>query len=163
MVTELRRAQLRAADARYRAANREKLNAKQREARAADPTKQAARMRDYRRRKPDVMRAIEARRVRPAEQREKFNRYRSEWRKANPDKVREHAEKRRCSGRLPPGTIKRIGEAQGWRCACCTVDLRTSGYHKDHIIPLSKGGPHAPENIQLLCPPCNLRKGAKLP
>jgi 5-methylcytosine-specific restriction endonuclease McrA len=33
----------------------------------------------------------------------------------------------------------------------------------DHIMPLARGGKHSPANIQLLCPPCNLRKSAKHP
>lgn len=31
----------------------------------------------------------------------------------------------------------------------------------DHIIPLSKGGTHTEDNIELVCLPCNLRKGNK--
>lgn len=34
-------------------------------------------------------------------------------------------------------------------------------YHVDHIQPLSKGGPHAPNNLQILLAVDNLRKGAK--
>jgi 5-methylcytosine-specific restriction endonuclease McrA len=37
------------------------------------------------------------------------------------------------------------------------------GYHKDHVVPLALGGEHAPNNIQLLCPACNLSKGARHP
>jgi 5-methylcytosine-specific restriction endonuclease McrA len=29
----------------------------------------------------------------------------------------------------------------------------------DHIIPLARGGGHTIDNIQFLCPPCNLSKG----
>ena len=34
-------------------------------------------------------------------------------------------------------------------------------YHRDHIVPLSKGGGSEPGNIQLLCRWCNLSKGNK--
>lgn len=33
----------------------------------------------------------------------------------------------------------------------------------DHVIPLSKGGQHCLENLELLCMPCNRAKGDKLP
>ena len=65
-------------------------------------------------------------------------------------------------GRLPRGTIKRIGELQRWLCPACQVDI-LSGYHMDHIVALANGGKHEPTNIQLLCGPCNLRKAAKDP
>ena len=32
-------------------------------------------------------------------------------------------------------------------------------YHIDHVVPLSRGGKNDLPNLQLLCPPCNLRKG----
>jgi 5-methylcytosine-specific restriction endonuclease McrA len=88
--------------------------------------------------------------------------YTREYRKRNPEMMREARAKRRGLGRLPRGTIKRIGEAQRWRCAVCSVCI-TGCYHMDHINPISKGGEHVPGNIQLLCPSCNLRKNAKDP
>lgn len=33
------------------------------------------------------------------------------------------------------------------------------GFHRDHIVPVSRGGTNDFENIQLLCPPCNTQKG----
>jgi 5-methylcytosine-specific restriction endonuclease McrA len=35
--------------------------------------------------------------------------------------------------------------------------------HVDHILPLALGGDNRRKNIQLLCPTCNLSKGAHHP
>lgn len=48
-------------------------------------------------------------------------------------------------------------------CYYCDKRIATDGYslHFDHIIPLSKGGPHSVENLCVSCPACNLRKSDK--
>lgn len=86
------------------------------------------------------------------------------YRAANPDKVREFAQRRkgRKLGRLPRGTVARIGDMQRWKCAICRIGVRNK-YHLDHIVPLAGGGTHVPRNIQLLCGQCNVRKSAKDP
>jgi 5-methylcytosine-specific restriction endonuclease McrA len=33
----------------------------------------------------------------------------------------------------------------------------------DHIVPLARGGTNDADNIQILCEPCNLRKGSHMP
>jgi 5-methylcytosine-specific restriction endonuclease McrA len=43
-----------------------------------------------------------------------------------------------------------------------TPRVRFVGLHVDHVHPLSKGGKSTPENLQLLCPGCNTRKGARV-
>jgi 5-methylcytosine-specific restriction endonuclease McrA len=91
---------------------------------------------------------------------EQLRRYRA----ANPHKAREWAQNRRNRkvGKLPYGTVPRIGDAQKWRCAICGTGIR-DGYHVDHIMPIARGGKHEPRNIQLLCESCNVRKNAKDP
>jgi 5-methylcytosine-specific restriction endonuclease McrA len=86
------------------------------------------------------------------------------YRKANPHKVREFTARRhgRKLGRLPRGTVQRIGQAQRWKCAVCRASLK-AGYHLDHVMPLALGGEHLASNVQLLCPTCNVRKAAKDP
>jgi 5-methylcytosine-specific restriction endonuclease McrA len=51
----------------------------------------------------------------------------------------------------------------GMVCHICTEDIASlDDLHFDHVIPLSKGGPHAAENIRPSHALCNLRKGARL-
>lgn len=85
------------------------------------------------------------------------------YRKENPEKVREWTAKRKNAkiGRLPKGTIKSKKEIQNNKCVYCKTDISIT-FHVDHIIPLAKGGTHEPNNIQILCPTCNLRKSDKL-
>lgn len=51
------------------------------------------------------------------------------------------------------------------KCQCCKKELSFDGSHLeddypsiDHIIPLSKGGTHTWDNVQLLCRKCNYTK-----
>jgi len=64
---------------------------------------------------------------------------------------------------IPPTWRIEILESQNHRCAACGADLRQTGHHIDHIIPFARGGGSGRENLQALCPDCNLRKGARLP
>lgn len=86
------------------------------------------------------------------------------YRAKYPEKVKEFTLKRKSRkyGRLPRGTVSSIGAYQRWKCVVCKVGIK-GNYHVDHIVPLAKGGTHTPENIQLLCPSCNVRKSAKDP
>ena len=47
-------------------------------------------------------------------------------------------------------------------CNCCKEVFPTRIYLQvDHIIPMAKGGLTVPENLQILCRTCNMRKGDK--
>lgn len=63
---------------------------------------------------------------------------------------------------LSKDRIKKLIKLQHNRCYCCGISLKY-GYHVDHTIPLALDGPHSDSNIQLLCPSCNLSKGAMHP
>ena len=52
-------------------------------------------------------------------------------------------------------------ERQGKRCAGCKRRLPMDVLHVDHIKAFSKGGSDLPRNLQLLCGPCNGKKGNK--
>lgn len=88
------------------------------------------------------------------------------WRDKNPDLVSEREARRRgakkAERRLGPGTISRIFEAQKGKCAICKTCVKKKR-HVDHIQPIAKGGKHIAENLQILCPSCNVRKSAKDP
>jgi hypothetical protein len=53
-----------------------------------------------------------------------------------------------------------LGRRDGFACTNCRAveDLQI-----DHILPVSRGGTSDLVNLQILCKPCNKRKGNKLP
>lgn len=85
-----------------------------------------------------------------------------EWRKSN---VRTDVSRRRAKLKAAPGShtaaeARAIRAAQKDRCAACACSLGGKG-HLDHITPLALGGSNDKRNLQFLCKPCNLRKGAR--
>lgn len=79
-------------------------------------------------------------------------------------RIKKHARKaaeRGCNGRMSKGLKDRLHVLQKGRCAYCQEALTES--HLDHIMPLALGGSGHDANYQLLCPSCNIRKGAKHP
>ena len=49
-------------------------------------------------------------------------------------------------------------ERQRGRCAICGKHFEIGEMHGDHIVPWSKGGKTVPENCQMLCTTCNIKK-----
>jgi 5-methylcytosine-specific restriction endonuclease McrA len=50
-----------------------------------------------------------------------------------------------------------LQEQCGHRCAGCGI--KSKKLTKDHVVPVSKGGSDAIENIRPMCNKCNARKG----
>lgn len=59
--------------------------------------------------------------------------------------------------------INDLYEKQYGVCVYCPADLSGKNYHIDHIMPLVLLGRNSIENLQLLCPTCNHRKGGMHP
>lgn len=58
--------------------------------------------------------------------------------------------------------IQELLKKQNNKCVYCKKDIKKK-YHADHIMPLYLNGRNEIENIQLLCPKCNLTKNKKHP
>lgn len=141
---EARRAQKR----EYQRENREKMNRTSREWAEKNRPRVYAAIRKYR----ASGRSLEMERAR---------------RKANPEPARARVRTRRARLQGAEGThtsedVERLLQSQRHRCAACGGCV-ASGYHVDHKVPVSRGGSNWPDNLQILCPRCNLSKGARTP
>ena len=87
----------------------------------------------------------------------------------HPDRKREKKQRFRARRRNQLGVVSRdiiprLLASQLYRCVACGTDIHPpQPYHLDHIFPIARGGMHDDSNLQCLCPPCNISKGAKLP
>jgi 5-methylcytosine-specific restriction endonuclease McrA len=131
--------------------------------------------------KPDMYRAIAKRAcalwrlMHPERNRVAQSRYRAEnpekcrtaerlWRERNPEWHR-LKDQRRKAQKLGSGGVVTVSDwmailrAYENRCAYCGRDGKLE---QDHIMPLSRGGGHTPQNIAPACGFCNRSKGSKL-
>ena len=85
------------------------------------------------------------------------------WRQNNPEKAAAKYAKRRARKQATPlsadqqHTLLTFFAARRRISQCLGIQ-----FHVDHVIPLARGGPHAPSNLQLLPWKINIKKGAKL-
>lgn len=87
-----------------------------------------------------------------------------EWRKVNKESIylRNRARKLKIKefDKVSQDFINKI-KTEILNCVYCNIKLDDINRHIDHIVPLSKGGKHSPNNITLCCKTCNLSKGSK--
>ena len=151
--------------AKWRAANTEKIRAQQRANYEATKYHQLAVQKARRARNPELFKA----RVKDWVDRNgaRMTELRRRWKAENRARVCAYSQARRArlasvGGRLTEGDVKRLLVLQKRRCAVCRTSIRKK-FHADHVVPLAKGGDNSMLNMQLLCPRCNLQKGAKHP
>jgi hypothetical protein len=160
--------------ARWQRTNVERARATSKRWYEAHPEHNLNNARKYRERHPDVIlqRRREWKKNHPIEWLE----HKARWRKNNVEKIRESIRRARRSNPakfadrarqrrahkhgtindLTPQQWEVIKAAFDQRCAYCgRNDLPLT---QDHVIPLSKGGPHTASNIVPACRPCNAKK-----
>ena len=94
--------------------------------------------------------------------------YQKRWMKANPERVRvsknlsrRQRDARKRATRNGDVSYRRILKRDGYWCGICGVMIigaSLSEIHFDHIVPLSRGGAHVEDNIQVSHSICNMRK-----
>lgn len=166
---------------RYRERNREKLRRRAKAIYAANPEKEKARHREWVDKNQQHLREYGRARYakNPHPKRVAAKKFRDsrpgynaaickQWVKNNPERVRllntiaKHR-RRSAAGSFTPDDIIRLRAAQRGKCAHCRTKLTKKNTNIDHIMPIVLGGSNFPENLQLLCEPCNKSKGAKHP
>ena len=59
-------------------------------------------------------------------------------------------------------TGESTNRVRGYRCKLCKRVFDLDIMEVDHIYPQARRGGERPSNLQLLCPPCNKKKGSKV-
>lgn len=165
--------------ARYREKNREKVRAGNRGQYRKNRERRLAYAKAYITGNPWVKRASALSRNKG-----RYNEWKRRWRRANVERDRaararyyrahrfaakltgmnRRARKLAAGGLFSKADVAFLMTKQRGRCAhfWCRVNVRKA-YHIDHIIPLSAAGRNDRRNLQILCPFCNLSKGALHP
>ncbi len=109
--------------------------------------------------------------------RERFRTWAAGWRKKNPDKVKAAEQRRVAVGKAAEQSQLRRARIRGNRVVKCgkiisllrlmplcqyCFTLISGKPTIDHVIPISRGGAHAPGNLVAACPRCNSQKHNKL-
>jgi hypothetical protein len=148
---------------KYRAANAEKVAERHRKYQAANAEKVYERKRKYYEANQEKL-AERARKYYEAN-RENFAECKRKWRAANAEKIAADAAERRALkiNATPPLTLAQKEQIIArYVIAQQLNSLSAPGtYHVDHIIPLSKGGLHHPDNLRVIRAVDNLRKSAR--
>lgn len=138
----------------------------ERRKRLAEPEAARARarqsMKRWRGRNPEQARAKN--RADYAKHREKRVTRSVAWAKENPERYRAIQRNREIRERNAPGggvsysQWMAVLDCHEHRCFYC--DYNGSSLQMEHMVPLSRGGWHAPFNVVPACPSCNQRKGS---
>jgi len=89
----------------------------------------------------------------------------AKWNAANPEKaqnaMRNSSHKRRAQTKGQTVSLVHLEDIlkrDGYHCYLCNKAITDGKIHFDHVVPLSKGGAHHPDNLKVTHPSCNLHK-----
>jgi 5-methylcytosine-specific restriction endonuclease McrA len=81
----------------------------------------------------------------------------------HPEKAVAYTKRRRAAKKGafigPMWTLLELAQRDSWRCHICGLQVTRSDWSEDHLIPLSKGGPHTFTNVALAHRVCNSKRG----
>jgi 5-methylcytosine-specific restriction endonuclease McrA len=154
----------RASDAAYRATHREEQAAYQAAYRAAHREEQAAYQAAHYAAHREEKAVYDA--AYRAAHREERLAYDAAYAAKNRDKIRDKVGRHR--SRKADAFIESVDRQvvftrDAGTCGICQQGVESANWHLDHVIPLSKGGQHSYDNVQVSHPSCNQRKSSKLP
>jgi 5-methylcytosine-specific restriction endonuclease McrA len=135
----------------YYEKNAEAICAKVKQAYAEDPEAVKRRVAQWQADNPDRVRA-----------------WRRFWKHNNPESIRVHGQRRRVRLLAVGGEISKSDWlqvlAQFTVCGevCCAYCSKPCEPTMDHVVPISRGGRHEPDNVLPACAICNASKGARL-
>lgn len=146
---------------RYQDAHREELRSKNRERYHKNRERDKANVRKWALANPDKRKTYCARYL------ERHPNVIRDYQKANPEKVRHwqrmnEAKRRGSKGKCSLDQWRSRLSVYGNSCAYCGTNLRCSVVHREHVIPIAKGGSSWPSNLVPSCKKCNHRKHVKI-
>jgi 5-methylcytosine-specific restriction endonuclease McrA len=166
--------------AAYQLEHRDGANARNRAYITRNPDRRKASTAAYKRRNPETVRAdarlyakrhpelvrqrkAASRAANPEKARQAFR----SWAARNPERILANLARRRArqmgaSGSFTAEDVRRQHERQAGRCWWCGEPLN-GRFHRDHLIPLSRGGSNEASNLVLAHPFCNISKKDKMP
>lgn len=159
-------------NARWRSANIEKFRAKDRRYRQNNLEKKKAQVRAYhqaRANDPEFKRqkSLSGKRNYLANKEKILARHR-QWIVDHPGIQRVYSQRRRAlekAATINNSNIKewmlKVKKKAFAACYYCNAIVSTRRIHFEHIVPLSRGGPHSVENLCVSCKLCNLQKGTR--
>lgn len=130
-----------------------------------EPTANTLAVRRYKQRHPERVRENDrlAQRRRRAKDPEPSRAQARAYYAANKSRWKVYNGKRKAAERGPAvEAVARLVvlELNDGLCGLCGRDVDPANFHIDHILPLSAGGWHGYDNVQVAHPLCNLRKRA---
>lgn len=121
------------------------------------------RLRDWRRKNPEKAKTYYIKHYTSNKEKEYLRTL--EYRRRNPLKAREWCRRYQVSKRgatTEKFSYKEIVERDGLICYLCKREVSQADLVLDHIVPISRGGTHSPDNVKVAHRCCNSKKSNKL-